>query len=172
MDKTIKTPNPQGKGGNATLALFQSFEQIHVPKKTENQILKDFFTTEFILSSRFKFNPIRGQAYHLYYKNKNLQLSLISPVEWGEKIIGVYVGLCKYHSDLTWSLELSNEAKESMEIMNYIENEFSCFEKKVKSIETANENLPFYRHDLPFYQRVLSAAMAQSLSKSIRLLKS
>ena len=68
--------------------------------KTEYDLLmEEFMWNEMIYSSKFNFEPIMGEIYHLYYGNDDsVFLSLIGPNEWNKK----YVGSFKLNSDNKW----------------------------------------------------------------------
>lgn len=166
----IKNPNPQGKGLVPVLeSLAQSQALVRAVPKQINQISSELFTSLFVLHSQFQFKPIVGKSYWLYWRDKKFQLSLISPQEWGESPLGMYVGECVMQSDITWSLSLDEMAAQNDTLMLQIKSKQAEFEQALKNAETVDNVLPFYLAGLPFYQRVFASALANSLKSSMVL---
>ena len=165
-----KNPNPQGKGLVPVLqSLAESRALISSTPKQINQISSELFTSLFILHSQFQFKPVVGKRYWLYQRDKQFQLSLISPREWGNDTFGFYVGECILQPDITWSLSLDDSAARNKTLMNYIKNKKIEFEQAMRSAESIDSSLPFYIGELPFYQRVFATALANSLKQSMVL---
>jgi hypothetical protein len=63
------------------------------------QLVEEFEWNELVYSSKFSFEPVVGEIYHLY-RNTNGEnfLSLISPQEWNKEHIGTF----KLNSDKKW----------------------------------------------------------------------
>lgn len=61
---------------------------------------KSFIITQEVYASKYKFEPIVGEIYHLYEdSNGNKTLSLIEPNKWNEKHIYSVI----LNSDMTWT---------------------------------------------------------------------
>jgi len=163
-----KQSNPQGKGVVPVLeSLVQTRALASVIPKHINQISSELFTSLFVLHSQFQFKPVVGKHYWLYQRDKQFQLSLISPQEWGGYRFGLFVGECVLQQDITWSLTLDEAAINDQVLMRYIENKRCEFEKTLCSAKTVEDVLPFYLEALPFYQRVFASALANSLKNSM-----
>lgn len=63
------------------------------------QLVEEFEWNELVYSSKFSFEPVVGEIYHLY-RNTNGEnfLSLICPSEWRKEHIGTF----KLNSDKKW----------------------------------------------------------------------
>jgi len=164
-----ENPNPQGKGLRPVLALLEESRAPAVmaqPKQIQ-QISLELFTSLFVLESDFKFKPVRGSNYWLYQKNGRFWLSPIRPDEWREEVYGRYIGECELHEDMTWSLELCDEASNDSKLMAFLEQRWQAFETAMDETETIEEALPRYQGQMPFYQRVYAFALAHSLRASM-----
>lgn len=169
MNKTHKTPNPQGKGLVPVLqSLNESRTRVPAVAKSVIQVSSELFTSLFVLHSQFHFKPVIGKPYWLYLKSGLFKLSLVSPFEGG-KSFGSFIGECQMHQDITWSLELSEEAEKEKALMDFINAKKNEFEENLKSLSTLEKALPFYHDKLPFYQRVYASALANSLKSSMSL---
>lgn len=73
--------------------------------KTQYQnLIEEFQWNELVYNSKFSFEPVVGEIYHLYLGNDGLHfLSLISPKEWNKEHIGTF----QLNSDKKW-IHLSN----------------------------------------------------------------
>ena len=70
-----------------------------IVEQAEN-LQKAFLITQTIYESKYKFEPIIGQIYHLYEDlNGGYSLSIIGPTEWKKK----YVYSVVLNSDMTWT---------------------------------------------------------------------
>ncbi len=167
---SIKTPNPQGKGLVPVLAALSAanYRSVALPKQIE-QIASELFTSMFVLESRFGFKPVPGKTYWLYCKNNCYKLSLLSPQQWSAMIFGELIGQCVLHEDLTWTLELSDEAVNDAEFMEYIAERRRLFGEQLQGADSVDDLLPVFQESLPFYQRVFASAMASSLGRSMQL---
>ncbi len=162
------TPNPQGKGLVPVLEnLEKSRPLLSIPAKSIHQISSELFTSLFVLESRFAFKPVMGQCYYLYHKRKQYRLSLIAPEEWVNGELGGYIGKCLLHEDMTWTLELSEEATNNPEFQNDIVNRQLEFEQMLENADTVTSILPIFNEKLPYYQRIFASALAYSLNISI-----
>lgn len=60
-------------------------------KEEYKKLIEEFQWNELVYSSDFKFEPIKGDIYHLYQReNGKLFLSLIGPNEWNQIFIGTF----------------------------------------------------------------------------------
>ncbi|HLS29214.1 MAG TPA: DUF2452 domain-containing protein [Opitutales bacterium] len=164
-----RNPNPQGKGLVPILATLAEGRAAiaDVPPKRIEQVSTELFTSLFVLESDFKFKPTAGQAYWLYRKEGRFWLSQISPEEWSGNLAGQFVGKCFLEEDLTWTLDLSDEAGEDAELMKLIEERHRALEKEIRNAKTLEEILPRFNESLAFYQRAFSYALAHSLRASL-----
>lgn len=85
------------EGTNKLQKIFkQEFEEI---VEKYNNLVDEVNLNEEIYNSKYSFEPIVGNIYHLYYgKNGEKFLSLISPNEWELE----YIKSVKLNSDLKW----------------------------------------------------------------------
>lgn len=170
MKEVQKTPNPQGKGLVPVLSAFAevSGNGLHVPPKHVEQISGELFTSLFVLESDFSFKPIRRRVYWLYRYGERFALSLLSPQQWQAATYDQVIGQCELHNDLTWTLELSDEAVEDAVLMQQIADKRAAFERDLQDADTLDAMLPVYQQSLPFYARVLASALASSLGNSMQ----
>ena len=60
-------------------------------KEEYRKLIESYEWNKLVYNSEFRFEPIKGQTYHLYQKeNGDLFLSLIAPDEWNQIFIGSY----------------------------------------------------------------------------------
>ena len=164
-----RQPNPQGKGLTPVLdSLTQSRTQLSLPAKRVDQISSELFTSLFVLHSDFAFKPVPGKRYCLYRKSDRFRLSPITPREWGDGRFGQYIGECVLQADLTWTLCFDAHAARDRELLQLIEAKRRAFEGRLRAAETLDSVLPVFDASLPFYRRVYAAALAHSLSVSMR----
>lgn len=70
-----------------------------IVEQAEN-LQKAFLITQTIYESKYKFEPLIGETYHLYEDlDGGYSLSIISPSEWKKK----YVYSAVLNSDMTWT---------------------------------------------------------------------
>lgn len=165
-----ENPNPQGKGLRPVMAFLEESRApaLMAQPKQIKQISLELFTSLFVLESDFKFKPVRGSNYWLYQKNGRFWLSPIRPDEWDERVYGRYIGECELHEDMTWSLEMCEEAAEDQALMASLEQRWEAFEEAMEESETVEEALPRYQGQMPFYQRAYAFALAHSLRASMQ----
>jgi len=100
--------NPQGKGLCTTLGLLQEVQaSCLMPDIGEDgpaRIVEDYLSTLLVVSSEFKFKPVPGVRYSLYFKNGRLMLSLITPEEGGRELYDEPVAHCILKKDLSWTV--------------------------------------------------------------------
>ena len=63
------------------------FEEL---KKQYEQLVDEAYWNDIVYNAKYSFEPIIGETYHLYYKNDEPFLSLISPDEWDKPFIGSF----------------------------------------------------------------------------------
>ena len=163
-------PNPQGKGLRPVLAFLEESRApaLMAQPKQIKQISLELFTSLFVLESDFKFKPVRGNRYWLYQKNGRFWLSPIRPDEWSSDVYGRYIGECELHEDMTWSLEMCDEAAADEALMASLEQRWESFEEAMEESETVEDALPRYQGQMPFYQRAYAFALAHSLRASMQ----
>lgn len=162
-------PNPQGKGLIPTLAVLAEGRAatVNVPPKRVERVSAELFTSLFVLESDFTFQPTPGRAYSLYQKNGRFWLSQIGPEEWNSSLPGRFVGTCELQGDMTWTLELSEEAGADDALMSTIRDKHRALDEQIRTAGTLEEILPRYNESLAFYQRAFSYALAHSLRTSM-----
>ncbi|AMK76416.1 MULTISPECIES: DUF2452 domain-containing protein [Methylomonas] len=169
MNLTIKPANPQGKGAVAILdSLLQAKKQLVAPAKNIRQISSDLFTSLFVLNSQIRFKPTAGQTYWLYFKDAQYRLSLIAPEQWPQTQSGRFIGACELQSDLTWTLDLSDDCASDRGFIQEIASRRRQLEEKLQQAEKIDDVLPVYLETLPYYSRVLASALAYSLKQSLQ----
>ncbi|MGR9117523.1 MAG: DUF2452 domain-containing protein [Gammaproteobacteria bacterium] len=169
MNSNNNTPNPQGKGLTPALENLAHYRKaLSVPAKDILQIANELFTSLFILNSQIKFKPVTGKTYWLYRKDGGYRLSLIAPEQWSSSQYGRYFGACELQTDLTWTLQLSQQCQADNELITEITQQRKYFELNLEQAERIETILPFYLETLPFYSRVLASALAHSLEQSMQ----
>ncbi len=75
-------------------------------KSMYNKLIEEYRYNELIYNSKFSFQPIVGNVYHLYKrKNEELFLSILSPKECNFN----YVGSFKLNSDKIWKKQANDK---------------------------------------------------------------
>lgn len=165
----VKSANPQGKGSVPVLeSLQQAKRRLIAPAKNIHQISSDLFTSLIILNSQIRFKPTANQPYWLYFKNDQYRLSLIAPEQWSPAQFGRFIGACELQTDLTWTLELSDECANDRAFIQEIADRRRQLEETLQQAEKIDDVLPVYIKTLPFYSRVLASALAYSLQQSMQ----
>lgn len=68
-------------------------------KSQYQKLMEEYEWNELVYSSKFSFEPVIGEIYHLYTGNDGFHfLSLIGPNEWNKEHIGTF----KLNSDKKW----------------------------------------------------------------------
>ncbi len=82
------------------------FEQMKTLAKQVQDIKKRVEISDMIYSVQMTFQPLIGKRYFLYETDEGKKfMSLISPVEWGEKMKGQkYIAEVQLNSDHTWKV--------------------------------------------------------------------
>ena len=163
-----KPANPQGKGCVAVLdSLQQAKNLLPVVAKPIQQISSELFTSMFVLNSEIRFKPVPKQTYWLYCKNQRYQLSLIAPDQWQPAQYGRFIGATELQSDLTWTLQLADDCANDTVFMQSIAEQRAQLEARWQQAEKVEDVLPVYVQSLPYYARVMAAALAYSLNLSM-----
>ncbi len=161
--------NPQGKGLVPVLDAWRDAQPAVVAAKSRPQILADYFTTMLVLSAKFAFKPRPDVTYYLYRATDEWLLSLVSPVDWGERAPGVYLGSCQLLPDMTWRLQPRDDLESESKLISALLDFHDGFVDELQRATTLEDGLPFYVAGLPYYQRLLAAGLASSLSASLEL---
>jgi hypothetical protein len=161
--------NPQGKGHVGLLLDWEYTRPRGAIVKTASQLLADYFTSMLILSAAFKFKPVVGQQYYLYWMDTQWSLSLIAPSEWSEARRKRYVGKCELHSDMTWTMNPTQNLAERESAMTALGEFHDSFVEKMTSDDPLERSLPVYVAKLPYYQRLFASALTRSLKTSMEL---
>ncbi len=68
-------------------------------KEQYQNLMEEYEWNELVYGSKFSFEPVIGEIYHLYIGNDGLHfLSLIGPQEWNKQ----HIGTLKLNSDKKW----------------------------------------------------------------------
>jgi len=68
-------------------------------KEEYQRLIDEYKWNDLVYQSKFSFEPVVGEVYHLYYGNDgNVFLSLITPNEWNKQ----YLGSFRYNYDNKW----------------------------------------------------------------------
>ena len=69
-------------------------------KGIHKKLIETYKWNELVYNSEFRFEPIKGNVYHLYQKeDEKLFLSLIGPDEWDQ----IFIGSFRMDSDDKWT---------------------------------------------------------------------
>ena len=164
-----KNPNPQGKGGSLVLTTLddQRAALPAVPPKQIDQVTTELFTSLFVLESDFRFKPIHGKAYYLYFRDARYYVCMTPPEILGEDIAGRFIGSCLLQPHMTWTLDLADEVTADTTFMNHLQQRREEFEQRLQQAERVDDVLPVYEQRLSFYSRALGFAVANSLGRSM-----
>jgi len=162
-------PNPQGKGQAPVLAALTENQRAvaTVPPKHIGQVSVELFTSLFVLESDFNFKPVPGRAYWMYRKEGRFRLSPVPPQEWHPIVYGRYIGECRLHEDMTWTLMLADDVAGDPAFLRELEEKRARFERALEAADTLDDALPVHESRFPFYQRVFAYALGYSLGVSM-----
>jgi hypothetical protein len=78
----------------------KQFENKFIELKLEyEKLMKEYEWNELVYNSKFSFEPVIGEIYHMYRSDDGLNfLSLIGPNEWNKEHLGTF----KLNSDKKW----------------------------------------------------------------------
>lgn len=160
-----KTPNPQGKGAVPVLSDWHQFRPREIRNKAQQQLLADYVISLLVLSAEFHFKPVVGQDYHLYHRRGGWHLSLIEPERWDRERAGDYLGRCRLHPDMTWSIETGPATRPAGSLHDALQRFVDDVTAHV--VETDEDHLlPWYERNLPWYRRLAASGLARSLAAS------
>jgi hypothetical protein len=161
--------NPEGKGVSGLLADWCATEPRDVVAKPQRQVLAELFTSMLVLSASFKYRPVPGGTYYLYWIDGTWSLSLIEPHEWSEQRRKGFVGACTLQRDMTWTILPADGLVEGSPVSGALRRFFTAFAEMLDSDLTLEEILPFHVGRLPYYQRLHASALSRSLRATVRL---
>lgn len=156
--------NPDGKGANGFLDDWRNTQPRGVVAKPQRQVLADLFTSMLVLSSSFRYRPVRGRSNYLYWIDGKWSLSLIAPHEWSSRRRHGFAGTCTLQSDMTWTIHPSDRLAEDSPVSGAIRRFFAAFAEMLNTELTLEEILPFYVSRLPYYPRLYANALSRSVS--------
>ncbi len=163
-------PNPQGKAALPLLQDLQALRRAPTPRRSARDVLVDYLSGLLVLSARFNLRPVPGQAYHLYYRGGEWQLSLIAPDEWHPPRRDCYAARCVLAADASWSIEPDEGLAARRDIVSALRQFQADFEARLAQVPTLADDLPHYEATLPYYRRVMAAGLASSLRRSLQQL--
>jgi hypothetical protein len=161
--------NPEGKGTNGLLLDWYHSEPRGVVAKPRRQLLAEFFTSMLVLSAMFKFRPVVGAEYYLYWINGEWSLSLVAPDEWSHERRAGFAGTCVLQRDMTWTIDPSEQLADDNSVSDAMGRFYDAFAEMLDTDATLEEILPFYVGRLPYYQRLYSSALSRSLRAAVTL---
>jgi hypothetical protein len=165
-DTPQKNPNPQGKGLVPILQDWASLQTGTLGPKTPAAFLRDYCMSSLALTATFRFKPVIGKPYFLYAGDRNWMLSMIAPGEWGQNAPGDFVANCCLRPDMTWHMDVS-ELKEGSVAAAKAREYIQEFLTGLSEQDSISQSLPFYVRKLPYYPRMLAAALSSSLKQSL-----
>ena len=166
MFQSKPNPNPQGKGLVPVLQDLESLQSVVVVRKSAADFLRDYCVSSMILGATFRFKPVVGNNYYLYVTDQDFALSLIAPHEWGQHHPREFVARCVLRPDMTWEMDIA-ELAESSPALATAREFIEQFVGSIAQQDSIRQNLPFYVSELPYYQRMLTTALASSLRQSM-----
>jgi hypothetical protein len=158
--------NPQGKGVTALLQDWQQFQPEVAASLSVPKLLAEYFSSLLVLSAHFRFKPVRGRDYYLYYCRGQWQLSLIEPEQWSEQQRGLYFGCCQLQNDMTWTIEVIANLDQYRDLQLALQTFQQQLASHLDNDSPIANTLPFYVEALPFYARLCATGLAKSLSLS------
>ncbi|MFK8029825.1 MAG: DUF2452 domain-containing protein [Gammaproteobacteria bacterium] len=163
------TGNPDGKGASAFALDWQQSAPRGVVAKPRTQLMAEFFTSMLILSSSFKFRPVMGELYYLYWINGEWSLSLIAPDEWSEERRSAFAGTCQLQRDITWTIDPSDLLKERNPVSEAMGRFYEAFSGTLDTDRVLEDVLPFFIKEMPYYQRLYASGLSRSILASMKL---
>ena len=159
-------PNPQGKASLAFLQDWQAAQPVLVQPKSPRQIIADYFTSMLVLSANFRFRPVRGQRYYLYFSNQEWNISLISPDEWGASSTRLFVGTCQLQPDMAWTIDIAASLPDP--VTQALADAWQAFATRLNTDDDFASTLPTYDQSLSYYSRLHASALSASLKISMK----
>lgn len=161
-----ENPNPQGKGLVPVLGDLGALQPVFNGPKNPGDFLRDYCLSSLVLAATFSFKPVVGKTYYLYATGDAWNLSMVSPGEWSREKAGNFLASCRLRRDMTWELDTA-DMPENPEVMQKAQDYIRGFVDTLTEQASIREQLPYYVESLPYYQRVLATALANSLEKSL-----
>jgi hypothetical protein len=161
--------NPEGKGQSGFLGDWYASKPRGVVAKSRHKILAEFFTSMLILSARFRFRPVVGVPYYLYWINNEWSLSLIAPDEWTDERRAGFAGMCVLQRDMTWTIAPSDRLAEENSVSVAVGRFYDAFVRKLETDRVLEDVLPTYVGNLPYFQRLYASALSRSLRAAMTL---
>ncbi len=166
---TVKPVNLDGKGVNGFMLDWYQTEPRAVVAKPRQQILAEFFTSMLILSAQFKYKPAVSIDNYLYWIDGAWSLSLIAPEQWSKKRQAGFVGTCVLQTDMTWTIDPSEQLLQDGPLAAAVGRSFDAFAESLDTDLTLEEILPFYVQRLPYWQRLHASALSRSIRAAVIL---
>ncbi len=161
--------NRDGKGVNGVMRNWYRTEPCEIVAKPRRQVLAEFFTSLLVLSATFKFRPVVGMTYNLYWVNGEWTLSLIAPDEWSQEKRAGFAGTCVLQRDMTWTIAPSELLTEDNPVADAVARFYDAFVEKLDTDVTLDEILPYYVDGVPYLQRLYASALSRSLRAAMIL---
>lgn len=161
--------NPEGKGANGFVADLYLSEPRDVVAKPAGQLLAELFTSMLVLSATFKFRPVVGAPYYLYWRDGAWSLSLIAPGEWSREKRAGFAGRCVLQRDMTWTISPSSLLVEKNAVSDAVRRFYKRFAQMLNTDRALEEILPFFVGQIPYYQRLFANALSRSVRAAISL---
>jgi hypothetical protein len=99
--KIVPTDLTSFKSKGITKVQKDAAHKLQDLKEQYEQIVEDFNWNKLVYESRFNFEPVIGETYHLYREADHFRLSLIEPERWPQKR---YVGSFELRSSGNWKV--------------------------------------------------------------------
>lgn len=89
---SIKIENIEGWKNPKVIKVNKEFNNRYESlKKQYDELVEEFKWNEIVYNSKFNFEPVIGETYHLYYgQNGSTFLSLVEPNQWNREHIGSF----------------------------------------------------------------------------------
>ena len=166
----IKPPgNPDGKGLNGLMLDWYHTEPRGLVAKPQRQVLAEFFTSMLVLSAHFKYKPAIGVDNYLYWVDDSWSLSLVAPSQWSDKRRSGFVGTCVLHTDMTWTIDPSEQLLGRGPVSDAVARFFDAFAETLDTDLTLEEILPFYVRRMPYWQRLHASGLSRSIRGAVTL---
>ena len=89
---SIKVDNIESWKNSKVIKVNKEFNNRYESlKKQYDELVEEFKWNEIVYNSKFNFEPVVGETYHLYYgQNRSTFLSLVEPSQWNKEHIGSF----------------------------------------------------------------------------------
>ncbi|MDX1507862.1 MAG: DUF2452 domain-containing protein [Woeseiaceae bacterium] len=161
--------NPEGKGVNGFLRDWHASRPRGVVAKPRRQLLAEFFTSMLVLSAQFRFQPVVGKPYFLYWFDDQWVLSLVAPEQWADEKGACFAGTCVLQRDKTWTMTPSASLGDDNDVSRAVSRFYDAFVSKLDTDLALEEILPRHLDTLPYYQRLYASAVSRSLQAAMTL---